>query len=53
MMWKRIAALCLVVSGGILVLIYFTSLISISEQVYPKRKTAQSMAYEEDEATKI
>lgn len=53
MMWKRIAALCLVVSGGILVLIYFTSLFSISELVYPKRITAQSLADEEDEAPKI
>ncbi|MBS1764263.1 MAG: alpha/beta hydrolase [Bacteroidetes bacterium] len=52
-MWKQIATLCLVLTGGILVLIYFTSLFSISELVYPKRITAQSLADEEDEAPKV
>lgn len=52
-MWKRIEALLLVISGGVLVLIYFTSLFSISELVYPKRITAQSLADEEDEAPRI
>jgi hypothetical protein len=48
MNWKKYLPAFLVISGGLISLLFFTSLFSISELVYPKRITILTIAEEEN-----